>query len=310
MRMATPVVPRPSGTRTPTGRVSPSPSSTSSRRGAPPIPGMEIPLFGPQPAVCSPAVYRLEENGRAFVLYSKDMHRSHAPLRNISQRAIAPEHPLTRSQSEPQFGPPYFLAHPLGHRQSSSWALRPSSRAQVAEPPPPEPPPPVEFSFAASADDAFRRSIPPPPEPEEPREPPPGFAKASPKWSSVPATSQSHKRHVPLPQLLQDMGYQGASTNRHRQSLERLFSRHEKAMRVTKSADAEMPKEVDIRPTHLTVVRPQTRLRTSPLMFQPKQKQPTVSPKKQLQARNRMTMEREEIAMTRKLVSAPRSLTL
>ena len=271
---------------------------------------MEIPLFGPQPDVCSPAVYRLEENGRAFVLYSKDMHRSHAPLRNISQRAIAPEHPLTRSQSEPQFGPPYFLAHPLGHRQSSSWALRPSSRAQVAEPPPPEPPPPVEFSFAASADDAFRRSIPPPPEPEQPREPPPGFAKASPKWSSTPATSQSHKRHVPLPQLLQDMGYQGASTNRHRQSLERLFSRHEKAMRVTKSADAEMPKEVDIRPTHLTVVRPQTRLRTSPLMFQPKQKQPTVSPKKQLQARNRMTMEREEIAMTRKLVSAPRSLTL
>merc|ERR1712176_841267 len=104
----------------------------------PPLPGMEIPLFGPQPAVCSPAVYRLEENGRAFVLYSKDMHRSHAPLRNVSQRAIAPEHPLTRSQSEPQFGPPYFLAHPLGHRQSSSWALRPSSRAQVAEPPPPE----------------------------------------------------------------------------------------------------------------------------------------------------------------------------
>ena len=69
--MATPAVPRPSGTRTPTGRPAPvSPSSTSSRRGAPPLPGMEIPLFGPQPAVCSPAVYRLEENGRAFVLYS------------------------------------------------------------------------------------------------------------------------------------------------------------------------------------------------------------------------------------------------
>ena len=309
MRMDTPVVPRPSGSHTPTGRPAISSPSTSSRRGsAPPLLGLEIPLY-PQPAISSPAVYWLEENGRAFVLHAKDLHRSHAPLRNRGQRAIAPEHPLTRSQSEPQFGPPHFLAHPLGHRrQSSSWALRPSARAQEEEPEPPDPLPPVEFSFDASADAAFRRSIPPPPEPEPPPEMMPGFAKASSKWSSTPATS--HKYDVPLPQLLQDTGYQGASTNKHTQSLVRLFSRHEMAMRVTKSATSAMPKEVVIRPTHLTVARPETRLRSNPLMFQPRQKQPDVPPKQQIKSRNRVTMEREEMAMTRKLLMKPQSLTL
>jgi len=288
MRMDTPVVPRPSGSRTPTGRSAIglfSPSTSSRSSAAQPLLGMEIPLY-PQPAISSPAVYRLEENGRAFVLYAKDLHRSHAPLRNRGQRAIAPEHPLTRSQSEPQFGPPHFLSHPLGHRQSSSWALRPRARAQEEEPEPPDPLPPVEFSFGASADAAFRRSIPPPPEPEPPREVMPGFAKASSKWSSTPATS--HKYDVPLPQLLQDMGYQGASTNKHTQSLVRLFSRHEMAMQVTKAANADIPKEFVIR----------------------RQRQPDVPPKQRPKARNRLIMEREEMAMTRKLLMKGQSLTL
>tara|TARA_B100000795_G_scaffold161376_1_gene121261 strand:+ start:2746 stop:3561 length:816 start_codon:yes stop_codon:yes gene_type:complete len=271
---------------------------------------MDIPMY-PQPAISSPAVYRLEENGRAFVLYAKDLHRSHAPLRNRGQRAIAPEHPLTRSQSEPQFGPPHFLVHPPGHiHRYSSVSRSPRGGAQEEEPEPPEPLPPVEFSFDASADAAFRRSIPPPPEPEPPPETMPGFAKASSKWSSTPATS--HKYDVPLPKLLQDMGYQGASSNKHTQSLVRLFSRHELAMNKTKSAKDLLatPKEVVTRPTRLTVARSETRLRSNPLMFQPRQKQPDAPPKKEVKSRNRLTMEREEMAMTRKLCMKPQSLTL
>jgi DNA transposition AAA+ family ATPase len=114
----------------------------------------------------------------------------------------------------------------------------------------------------------------------------PGFAKASSKWSSTPATS--HTYDVPLPQLLQDMGYQGASTNKHTQSLVRLFSRHEMAMQVTKAANADIPKEFVIR----------------------RQRQPDVPPKQRPKARNRLIMEREEMAMTRKLLMKGQSLTL
>ena len=167
-----------------------SPSSAASHARRAPLPGMEIPLYA-QPASSFPAVYQLEENGRAFVLYSRDMHRSHAPLRNR-----AAEHSLARTRTEPQFGQPHFLAHPLGHIQRRTASL---GGAEEAEPP--EPPPPVFFPFDPWAEDELRRSIPPPPEPKLPRDGPPGYAKATNKRSSTPS-SQSHTQTLPLPKLL------------------------------------------------------------------------------------------------------------
>lgn len=288
MRIQTPVVPRPSGARTPTTR----PTIGSIHAAAPsPLLGLEIPLYA-QPAISSPAIYRLAENGRAFLLYSKDLHRSHEPLRNKGQKAIAPEHPLTRSQSEPQFGPPHILAHPLGHIQRRTVWKSPE-RAQEG-PPPSKPPPPVEFSFDPWAEDALRRSIPPPLEPEPPLDVMPGFAKSSRSFTPLPA---SPKEDLPLPKLLRDIGYQGASTDHHTQSLVKLFARHERAMLLHERAMRD------------EVVRPETRMRSNPLMFRPGPQQ-SEAPKRETKSRNRLTMEREEMAMRRKLLLRPQSLTL
>ena len=261
-----------------------------------PLPGLEIPLYA-QPVISSPAVYRLEENGRAFVLFSRDLHRSHAPLRNRGQKAIAPEHPLTRSQSQPQFGPPHFLAHPLGHIQRRTFC------PEETEPEPPELPAPVGFSFHPGVEDALRRSIPPSPEPEPPSEKPPGYATAT-RRSSTPA-SKPHKQDLQLPKLLRDIGYQGAASDRHTLALINLFAQHE-----ANSAQSYRPKGIPSRPAHLTVERRATQFGTSPHMFRPARHQTSDAPRRERKSRNRLLIEREEMAMRRKLLLRPQSLTL
>ena len=293
-RMATPLDGRrPSP---PPLRAADSSTSTGNARGSPsslpPPSGVAIPLYA-QPAISSPAVYRLEEHGRAFILYSRDLHRSHAPLRNKGQRAIAPS--LSRSQTEPQpiYQPPFHipsLPQPLGHihRASASdirlrgvgAAALPAQEVEVA---PASPPPPVEFPFEPCTEDALRRTIPPPLEPPPPPPPPPGYSKPNRRpvrRPGSPTLCLSRKQDLPLPQLLQDIDFNKPLDDRHTKVLLNLFAQHELAMQTT-MANASVVKPMVTRPTGG---------RTSKT--------------------DRVLIEREDMAMRRKLILRPQSLTM
>ena len=136
-----------------------------------------------------------------------------------------------------------------------------------------------------STEDALRRVHPPPAVPERPPPQPRGYAqtpkrgKSSPRRKHSPPRAPSHKQALQLPQLLQEIDYASPS-DRHTKVLLHLFAHHELAMQAT-MASASAPKPMVSRPT-----------------------------RKKLQRKDRLMMEREDMAMRRKLLLRPQSLTV
>lgn len=261
------------------------PSSPTGSRVPPPLlplpPGVTIPLYA-QPARAAPAVYRLEESGRTFILYSRDMHCSHAPVKDKGQHAIAPGH---ASQ------PPYRMSRALSEPRPLGSVFRrtvwPEDNLE-----PPDPPPPVIFGYLPSIDDALRRSIPPPEKPPPPPLPQKGFERGKPRRkSSLPRTRPPpyHKaEQLPLPKLLQDVIASAAADDakhnaKHNQVLLNLFAQHELAMEVASAIlDKKRPKPA--RPPSCAMSPG-----SAPMI--------------------KVNVAREQMAMRRKLVLRPQSLT-
>ena len=272
------------------------PSSPSGSRVPPPtLPppsGMTIPLYA-QPARAAPAVYRLEESGRTFILHSRDMHCSHAPLKDKGQHAMAPGH----ASPPPAIGgwsqPPQRMSRALSEPRPLGSILRRTVWPEDL-PEPPDPPPPVIFGYLPSVDDALRRSIPPPEEPPPPPPPQKGLLQKKPRRKSSPPRTRPPPNHkaeqLPLPKLLQDVADSAAGEDakqraKHNQVLLNLFAQHELAMEVA-SANLDKKRPKPVRPPSCAVSANQSG-----------------------STMNKVNIVREEMAMRRKHILRPQSLT-
>ena len=254
--------------------------------------GMTIPLYA-QPAQPRPAVYRLEESGRTFILYSRDLHCSHAPLKDRGQHAMAPGH----ASPPPAIGgwsqPPLRMSRALSEPRPLGSVLRRTVWPEVLTEPP-DPPPPVIFGYPPSVDDALRRSIPPPKEPPPPPPTQKGLHRGKPRRKSSPPRTRPPPDHraeqLPLPKLLQDVAASAAGEDakkyaKHNQVLLNLFAQHELAMEVA-SANLDKKRAKPAGPPSCAMAASQAGA-----------------------TMNKANIAREEMAMRRKLILRPQSLT-
>ena len=146
---------------------------------------------------------------------------------------------------------------------------------------PPEPPPPVEFPFPVEL--PLRRSIPPPPVPPPPPPDPPGYSKPT-RFRRVesrlktPPSVLRGAKELPVPQLLRDLDHEGAS-ERHTQVLLNLFAQHELSMQTTLRNAAARGRASRAAPSSI----------------------------KAGDRKDRVNIEREEMAMRRKILLRPQS---